>query len=54
MLNLIWFKSYDENEKDAKRKKTLHRLCFFLQNRKKTESEIFVLCVITFDPIKIK
>ena len=26
----------------------------FLQNRKNPETEIFVFCVITFDPITIK
>ena len=29
------------------------QISVFVQNRQKTEKEIFVLCVITFEPIKI-
>ena len=32
---------------------TVLSLGFFLQNRKTTETEIFALCVITFETIKI-
>ena len=37
--------------KNAKTQKT--QISVFVQNRQKTEMEIFVLCVITFEPIKI-
>ena len=54
---LNWFKSYDTSEKYAKiqkTQKTIHKLrWFFLQNHKKRKIEIFVFCVITFDPTKI-
>ena len=45
-LDLNWIKSYD-----TKRKKT--QMSVFVQNSTKTEMEVFVFCVITFEPIKI-
>ena len=36
---------------NAKMQKT--QMSVFLQNRQKTEMEIFVFCAITFEPIKI-
>ena len=36
---------------NAKMQKT--QMSVFLQNRQKTEMEIFVFCVITFEPNKI-
>ena len=36
---------------NAKMQKT--QISVFAQNRQKTEMEIFVFCVITFEPIKI-
>ena len=36
---------------NAKMQKT--QISVFVQNRQKTEMEIFVFCVITFEPIKI-
>ena len=35
----------------AKTQKT--QMCVFVQNRKKTEMEIFAFCVITFEKIRI-
>ena len=29
-------------------------MCVFAQNQKKTKMEIFVFCVITFEPIRIQ
>ena len=58
-LYLIWFKSYATNTKNktnkqsAKSMKNIIQMSAFLQNRKNPETEIFVFCVITFDPITI-
>ena len=50
-----WFKSFNnaKNAKNAKKGKTLHKSQVFYKIEKKTEREIFVFCVITFEPIKI-
>ena len=40
-----------EVQKNAKNTYTSE--CFFLQNHKKQDTEIFVFCVITFEPIPI-
>ena len=37
--------------KNAKTQKM--QMCVFVQNQKKTEMEIFMFCVITFEPIII-
>ena len=47
-LNLNWYKSYDTKQKTQK-----VPICVLEQNCKKMEMEIFVSCVITFEPIKI-
>ena len=58
-LYLIWFKNYATNNKKQKTKesaksmKNIIQMSAFLQNRKNSEIEIFVFCVITFDPIKV-
>ena len=36
---------------NAKMQKT--QMCVFVQNRKKMEMEIYVFCVVRFEPIKI-
>ena len=38
--------------KNAKTQKM--QMCVFVQNQKKTEMEIFMFCVITFEPIIIQ
>ena len=47
-------KNTQKRKKTPKSQKTLPRLVFFLQNRKKPETKIFVFSVITFEPIEIK
>ena len=42
-----------KNAKNAKKAKNIIQMSVFLQNRKKPETEIFAICVIPFDPIKI-
>ena len=48
-LKLNWFKSYGTKVKKAKTAKT----SINITKLKKREMEIFALCVITFEPIKI-
>ena len=38
---------------DTKRKNAEMQMSVFVQNRQKSEMEIFALCVITFEPIRI-
>ena len=40
-----------QNAKETKNAKNIND--FFLQNRKKTEMEIFAFCTIAFEPIEI-
>ena len=47
-LTLISTKGMTQNTKMQKT-----QISVFVQNRQKTEMEIFVFCVITFEPIKI-
>ena len=47
-LNPNWFKSYDTKRKNAEM-----QMSVFVQNRQKSEMEIFALCVITFEPNRI-
>ena len=42
-----------KNKESAKSMKNTIQMSAFLQNRKNPETEIFVFCVITFDPITI-
>ena len=42
-----------KNKESAKSMKNIIQMNAFLQNRKNPETEIFVFCVITFDPITI-
>ena len=51
-LNLKWYKSYDIKCKKTQKRKQ-RKWVVFLQNRKKREREMFVFCVITFEPIKL-
>ena len=61
-LDRNWFKSYDTNERHAKMKKTKqknrknhekHYTDLFFTKSHKNKMEIFVFCVITFEPINI-
>ena len=58
-LYLFWFKSYATNKKNEKTKESaksmenIIQMIAFLQNSKNSETEIFVFCVIIFDPITI-
>ena len=47
-LNPNWFKSYDTKHKNARNANE----CFCTKSQK-SEMEIFALCVITFEPIRI-
>ena len=49
-LNLNWYKNYDKKHKDAKTAKD-GNTCFCTKLQKKREMEIFVFCVINFEPI---
>ena len=42
-----------KTKESAKSMKNIIQMNDFLQNRKNSETEIFVFCVITFDPITI-
>ena len=42
-----------KTKESAKSMKNIIQMNAFLQNRKNPETEIFVFCVITFDPITI-
>ena len=42
-----------KTKESAKSMKNTIQMSAFLQNRKNPETEIFVFCVITFDPITI-
>ena len=42
-----------KTKESAKSMKNIIQIIVFLQNRKKPETEIFVFCVTTFDPITI-
>ena len=42
-----------KNKESAKSMKNIIQMSAFLQNNKNPETEIFVFCVITFDPITI-
>ena len=44
-LNSKWFRSYDTKMQEM-------QMSVFVQNRQKSEMEIFALCVITFEPIR--
>ena len=46
-------KKRKKNKESAKSMKNIIQMSAFLQNRKNLETEIFVFCVITFDPITI-
>ena len=52
-LNLNWYKSYDKKHKNAKKHERWKHL-FLYKIAKKREMEIFVFCVINFEPIIIK
>ena len=42
-----------KKQEGAKSMKNIIQMSAFLQNHKNPETEIFVFCVITFDPITI-
>ena len=45
-LNPNWYQSYDKKHKNTK--------SVFVQNHKRKEMEMFVVCIITFEPITSK